>query len=312
MKVTDLNFYMDQYLLENIKTIAYNIKRDFDSVIIITGSGWTRVGKTVLGLQIAKYISWLTHTPFGNENVCFSGEELIDVANKLPPGSAIVLDEARAELATSKRYRDTSQVLLDFFAECGMLNHAIILIMPDYFELNKKLAVNRSICLINVTRGSEPVTLKDGSTVMRFTRGKYSFFTAKAKKQLYFIGRRNYDDYDAVKPTFTGDFSNTWVIDQKEYTERKVAFLHRERYTRPDAIKLRAVLHSLLDLIGPRKAAAMINERGWVITEEALNMFMLRTQPVLNQAKLPKGMSETEKKFIMPLALSRLSKVTSN
>ena len=73
-RVTDKEFWMDGYLKSNLNTLCYNLPNDWDSVILISGSGMVRMGKNVLAQQVGYYVSWKMGTPFSLENVCFSGD----------------------------------------------------------------------------------------------------------------------------------------------------------------------------------------------------------------------------------------------
>ena len=71
-------FFMDDRLKENIDILVKNVVKDWAFTIIISGSGRIRVGKSVLGQQIAcywAYAMWKIHgieIPFKlKENLVF-------------------------------------------------------------------------------------------------------------------------------------------------------------------------------------------------------------------------------------------------
>jgi len=229
IKVTDQEFWMDGYLKSNMDSIIHNLRGDWDFMLVISGSGMVRVGKSVLAQQIGYYAASKLGTPFSLSNIVFSGKQLMKVASELPRNSVILYDEARAELESKKAMQNVSKALLDFFAECGMYNHMLILVLPDFFELNKRLAVARSDALINVYRTTKPVTLKDGTEVVEFVRGHFNFYNQERKKYLYIAGKRAFDSYHVGKRNFYGEFRNHWVIDKEEYLQKKLEFLKRDR-----------------------------------------------------------------------------------
>jgi len=230
IKVTDKQIWIDPFLKSNIDSMIHDAENDFDFVIIITGDGKVRVGKSVLAQEVGYYIAWSLGRPFDTENcsnIVFSGEELIKSATTSKP-SVFIYDEARAELDAKKTMSKVSKILQDFFAECGMLNHFLILVLPDFFELNKRIAISRSECLINVFLRKEEIKYK-GETILTRKRGRYFYYGEKKKKLLYILGKKNNDDYDAVKSDFWGSFENQWIVNKEKYDEKKLSFLKRAR-----------------------------------------------------------------------------------
>lgn len=228
-RVTDKQYWMDNYLKTNLDTIDYNLTKDWDFVIPISGSGMVRVGKSVLAQQVGYYIAWKRQTPFTVDNIVFSGEELMKIASKLPKNSVIIYDEARGELDSKKTMESVTKSLLDFFAECGMYNHCIILVLPNFFELPKSIAIYRTDILLNVLKLTEEKTLPNGTVVIEYKRGFYEFFNRQSKKKLYIEGKKRYDDYTAAKRSFYGEFRNFDIIDRDAYEQKKLNFLKRDR-----------------------------------------------------------------------------------
>lgn len=205
--VTDKQYYMSNYLLQNLDILKRTIKRDMDHVILITGSGKVRIGKSILAQQVGYYLSH-GRVPFTNDNIVFRSDKLIDVANKLPKYSVIVYDEAREGLESTKTLMSKNRDLLDFFAECGQLNLFVIIVLPDFFDLKKSIAITRSTCLLNVYFGEE------------FNRGYFSFFNDKQKKELYLKGKQ-WLNYTCVKPSFRDKFFDVYTVDKEKYKQQK-------------------------------------------------------------------------------------------
>lgn len=230
----DDGFPMNDILEEQLRILAKNIKKDWDFTIIISGSGEVRVGKSVLAMQIARYWQWLMkdlhgiEVPFDEEkNIIFEGNKLIKQGNEIGtkhPYSPLVFDEAGADLDGKKVMKGTTQQVLDYFRECGQYNMLNILVIPEFFDLPKGIAVSRSIALINV----DYIIDEEGI----FQRGYLYFFSRRNKKWLYMNGKKE-ADYAAWKPDFSGRFPNFYPIDEKKYRERKVeALKKREGSTR--------------------------------------------------------------------------------
>lgn len=229
IKVTDKGFWMHDYLKRNLDTIAYNSNHDYDFIIIISGSGMTRIGKSVLAQQVAYYLSYVLKKPFTLDNIVFGGAALMDAAKKFPKQSVFIDDESRDDISSKKQLETFNKDLMTFFNECGMLNHIIILVATDFFDFTKGIAINRSEMLLNVKRISEKHVTADGTEVMKFRRGIFDIYGRESKKKLYKIGKKDFDNYEATKRDTYGEFRDFWVVDRKAYEERKLKFIERDK-----------------------------------------------------------------------------------
>jgi len=227
----------DNKLKDVLNSIVYNINNDWDFVIIITGNGMVRTGKSVLGLNVGAWLADQLGTDFDvKNNICFDSQIMIDNAQKAPKHSVFVYDEAREGLATSKRFSVLQQDLVDFFNECGQLNHIFILILPDFFELQRDLATHRSEFLLNVYRQEynteKYLTRRDAEfdikrPLTKFNRGYFEFYSRKRKQILYFEGKKNCRIYNPRLAVFRGKYGNNYPIDEAEYKKKKKDMLER-------------------------------------------------------------------------------------
>lgn len=234
-------FLMDENLKVNLDILIKNIVKDWDFTIIISGGGEVRVGKSVLAMQIACYIyymMWRIHkkkTLFNLENTfAFNGFDLIKKGNYLGkkyPYSPFVYDEAGADLQGRKIMHSTTQAVLDYFRECGQYNLFNILVIPEYFDLPKGIALSRSIFLIDVYYTGE------------FVRGYYHFFSRRQKKKLYLRGKKELN-YFAAAHDFRGKFSNFYTIDEKQYRKLKQKALSERMKVSFQEFKLKSLLRA--------------------------------------------------------------------
>jgi hypothetical protein len=220
--VTDRYFYMDGYLMSNLNSIIYNLNKDWDFILLVTGDGMTRVGKSLLSQQIGYFVSSRIKTKFDVNNIVFSGAELIEKGKSFPHNSVFIYDEARGELNAKMQIFYVCQNLLSFFAECGMYNHFIIVVLPDFFELPFTLALNRSEALINVYREKQKI-ISDGIEVQDFKRGYFDFYNREGKRKLWMEGKKNFNLYLKKFRSFYGTFPNQWIIEKEEYLSKKIA-----------------------------------------------------------------------------------------
>lgn len=241
-------FEMDDILAEQIKLAAKNVTNDWDFTIIVTGSGEVRVGKSVLALQIAAYWTWLIEklhgikVPFSvKENLVFQWDKLIEKGNDLGEKSkycALQYDEAGETMQGTKTMSRELQAVKDYLRECGQYNFLNILVMPEFFDLPKGIAVTRSIFLIDVyyTAGQDGI----------FQRGFFKFYSRKNKKQLYLKGKKELN-YNAYHFNFQGKFPNFYPINEKEYREQKqIALRSRDTNKKDKVLEMRDAAWAML------------------------------------------------------------------
>ena len=94
--------YLNETLMFQLDTLIYNVKKDWDYVIIITGDRMVRTGKSVLAMNIGAYLAHRLQTPFTLDNIFFESDRMVDFAQQAPPNSVIIYDEGREGLAASK------------------------------------------------------------------------------------------------------------------------------------------------------------------------------------------------------------------
>jgi len=227
-------FYMDKTLKQQIDYLLKNIVHDWDFTIIISGKGNVRVGKSVLGMQIGYYWTQQMKELYGidvpfnlKENFVFHGSKLISKGNEL--GSkykyfSLIFDEAGADLQGRRVMRTTTQAVLDYLRECGQYNALTILILPEFFDLPKSVAISRSIFLLNV----DYTASEEGD----FQRGLVNFYSKPKKKKLYIKGKKDLD-YAAASESFICNFKNFYPLSEQEYRELKLKALRTRDLTLP-------------------------------------------------------------------------------
>ena len=230
-RVTDRQYRLDKALIINLNTIINNMRDDWNFNILITGHGKTRIGKSMFAQQVGYYVSYNLGVPFTLNNEVFSGSELISTAKRLPKNSVIIYDEAKAELDAKRAMEGIQKDLMQFFAECGKYNHLIILVLPDYFDLNSTIALNASEFLIDITRQSTPMVDQNNplKSYMKFDRGFYDFYNDDRKRQLYIEGKMRFRRYLPRLRNFWGAFDKCWILDEVAYNAKKSEYLNKAR-----------------------------------------------------------------------------------
>ena len=234
------SWYIDEKLTLSLISLCYNLKKDWDFIILITGDRTVRTGKSVLAMTVCAFLSYTLQrlkfkTDFTLNNLFFSSKKMLDEALKFPNYSIVMYDEGRESLASSKKYSDLQGDILDYFAECGQLNHIFVIVLPDYFTLVEEIAVARSECLLNVYRKDVKIlsdVFHDGKKipVLRFDRGRFEFFNRYTKQRLYDRAKaKRMKSYGLVKPDFRGRFVRQYTVPEEEYKRKKKEWLKRFR-----------------------------------------------------------------------------------
>lgn len=232
-------FFMDPLLKMQLDILLKNIKNDWDFTIMITGGGEVRVGKSVLAMQIAAYwiyMIWKLYklkAPFNiKDNFIFDGKNLIRKGNYLGQNYSypvLVYDEAGADLEGKKIMLSSTQDVLDFYRECGQYNMLNILVLPEFFDLPKGIALSRSIFLIDVYYTADEEGI--------FERGYYNFYSRRNKKYLYLKGKKDLN-YRAQKYNFHGNFNNFYPVNEQEYRKLKQEALSRRETKRRNKFQM--------------------------------------------------------------------------
>jgi hypothetical protein len=205
-------YHLDDNLASNIEILAKKITDDMDFVLLLSGNGMVRVGKSALAQQLGTFYTSKVNelhnlnNTFDEKNIVFNSNELMDRALSLPKYSVLILDEG--DDLTDNFWSDVAKNIRRFFRKCGQLNLFLILLIPDFFELPMRYSITRSIALINVKFYGE------------FERGMFQFFDFEKKKKLYIKGKK-FIDYRAEEPSFYGSFINLYTIGDEKYRALK-------------------------------------------------------------------------------------------
>lgn len=285
-------FPMNRLLKMQLDYMLKNVIDDWDFTLLICGEGEVRIGKSTLAQQISTYWTWsilhlynlkLPHSV--KENMIFTGYDLIKQGNKLGrsnPYSSLIFDEAGADLEGVKAMKATTQAVRDFLRECGQYNMLNILVLPEYFDLPKGIAISRSIAMINVYWLPD----EDGT----FMRGFFKFYNKPDKKALYLKGKRDLD-YNAQSETFYGKFPRFYTYNQKDYLIlKRQALKNREQLSTKESRQIQ-VLYATLKILrdtygwGLRQMSEEINKNTLSIKVSYvfLQRFIQRTLSTFNQ-----------------------------
>ena len=150
------------------------------------------------------------------ENIVFSPEGLMKKAaelyKKYGNNQIIIYDEGRAGLDSASAMQAINRAMQDFFQECGMYGHVIIIVLPNFFKLHEDYAVNRSLFLI------------DAYADRALRRGFFNFYNEIQKEWLFYMGKKKIGSslkYSDSRPSFSGRFTPFLPLDKQKYEDAK-------------------------------------------------------------------------------------------
>jgi hypothetical protein len=287
-------YYMDEYLAINLMGIPKYLDKSYDCVGIVSGHGKVRIGKSTIALQVAYFLAWLVaggkmakneltnkwyvkkkaqkEINFNlEENVVFSPESLMKKAaelyRKYGRNQVIVYDEGRAGLDSASAMQQINRAMQDFFQECGMYGHVIIIVLPNFFKLHEDYSVNRSLFLI------------DAFADRQLHRGYFNFYNEVQKEWLYYMGKKKIGSslkYSDSRPSFSGRFTAFMPLDKDKYEDAKREALKQKelRNTERKWKKQRDAAIYLLKKIGELSSSETSKEMtaicGFAVTEEMI------------------------------------------
>lgn len=132
----------DQWIEQNRRAVANS---DQDRLYLLCGR--ERTGKS----NMAMWLGCELDPTFDETRMCFSAQELMQKAEKLPPGSAIVLDEAIKGGFGRDAMAGDNKDLAKFLVVCGTLNLHIIVCFPNIRFLDSYVREHRANWFILMT-----------------------------------------------------------------------------------------------------------------------------------------------------------------
>lgn len=229
--------YVNELQHENLKELASAIVRDNSFLLLVSSQALSvRTGKSTFTQILAEDWNFImreehkVNLDFDMRNIAFNAEEFEKKAFALHERGqkygVIILDES--DDLTGHSLSQEVKKIKRFLRKAGQLNLLMIMILPDFFEFPKAIAVNRSVALITVDYGEH------------FERGHFKFYDFKAKKKLYIKGKA-FNDYGVQEPTFKGNFNGQYLVNEQEYRTEKYKDLfedaQKEKGKRLDSIK---------------------------------------------------------------------------
>jgi len=257
-------YYIDGLLKQNLDVIKPYVLKDWDMCWIF--SGIEGGGKSTLALQIGRYLSGARFTI---DHVCFSPEEFMAKIRQndfLQPGDTLLLDESFM-INSRATMSELNRKFLAILSECRQKQLFLLLCCPNFFDLDKNLALWRSRGMFYIYHDA-------------MQRGFFKYYSYDKKKNLYILGKKFFN-YNSAKPDLLGRFTKYIPLDHDEYKKLKLkAFEYRpqERKKNIRHTKQRNLLFRFLKEMGIpyAKTAQYLRDNGENITDKGVSLAVNR------------------------------------
>ena len=244
------------------------MKKDFDYVICVDGGEGE--GKSVFSFQLAKVLD----PNFSLNNVAFTPDEFEDKILSAKKHACIIYDECHTGLSGRSSLSEANKKLVSLMMEMRALSLYCILILPTYYMLDR-------YCVLHRCKGLFHVYLKDGR------RGYWVYYNRDRMKRLYLQGKKIYD-YNAIRYLFFGRFLDQYMLNEKEYRERKrKAFREKRRFSNADSFKTQRdiilrMVHELYEG-NIKRIVDLCKERGYIVDRTTVSKIVHSKNPQINQ-----------------------------
>ena len=210
IKVNNHEFYMDDWLKQNLDIAKSVIKQDWDMTFLCDGK--EGAGKSTLILQAAYYCD----PSFNIDRIAFTPKEFKKNVLAADKYSSVVYDEAYSGLQARAAMSLINRTLVSMMAEIRQKNLFLFIVAPSFFDMDKYIAIFRSRALFSVYTGEN------------FERGFFKFYNEERKKELYILGKKFYvyPKSGMGSPNFQGKFTMFKPVSDTEYKKRKLNALN--------------------------------------------------------------------------------------
>lgn len=195
-------YYIDGKYKEQLDIIRKTVEgHDRDVVIIYCGD--VGDGKSTKCAQDLKYFD----PTFEHTRMCQTEGDFQERIPKLNKYQAIALDESFEGLSSTQVASRVHRILVNLLQIVRQQNLYIGLVLPNYFDLSKTVAIFRSKWLVQVYS-------------YKGQRGRFKVWGKDRKRELYVKGKKSIN-YHCVRPNMRGRFVKFMPIDEKKYKAMK-------------------------------------------------------------------------------------------
>lgn len=214
VKNNKISFYMEGTLQTNLDIIKKASVLDWDFIFVVDGI--EGAGKSVFAQQLAFYLD----PTLTIDRICFSPEEFKKACLNASKYQAVIFDEAITGGNIREAMADVNIALMNMLGQIRQKNLYIIIVLPSFFDLDRYIALWRSRALFHI--------------YAKAYNDRGYFYCYKDRKNYLWIRHRKYFYYDPKLKDFMGRFTNTYVVNEKEYRRKKADVLTRLNGTKKD------------------------------------------------------------------------------
>ncbi len=230
VNINGIEFKIHERLKQKLDNIKFILKKKWDAVILVTGL--ERSGKSTLAMTIGWYLS---EGNIGINNFCTGANDAMYKLKSLPDHSTLIIDEGSLVFSSKDSLKTEQKDLIKVLNVIGQKSMVLIIVLPSFFDLNKYIAVDRSLFMISTV------------TDKKFNRGNFNYFGRKTKSRLYKENRAN--STRIIRPDWNGsfiDFRPPWYQEYEELIKRK-SLMETFEGSKKKSIKVKKVIEKLLE-----------------------------------------------------------------
>lgn len=328
--------YIDETKALNFDVIAESMKKDIFPVGVYSGDNQSGTGKSTCMTQDACYLTikineiYHLKNTFTSRNVFFKVDDMIKAAPEMAkqqPFSVLCLDEP--DELNENQLKKESFKLRSAFRKLRQLNLIFLITSHSFFELPRFYALNRTQYLINVKFEG------------KFDRGFFHFFGPRAKKLLYFKGKKEWD-YEAYPDDFGGRFAPDYAFfpdckgETQKYRKRKYQDMLDELdgKNRPQELNERQIKIQIFKQVHEKLTEISIEKLGqafgitkstafrWLSEDNSAdtgaregispdepynNNYLIKEEEIFDEAKLEEEEAKKEKEYVQDEAIEDLN-----
>lgn len=163
---------------------------------------------------IAQLVAAVVDPTFNESRLYFEDNETKQGIINSEKKKSHILDETLSMLNIRRAMSNVNITITSLFSEIRQKNLFLILCLPSIFDLDRNIAIHRSLFLIHTYS-------RNGQ------RGYFRFYGRKAKAKLFASSYAKKTYQYLARPTFWGRFANGYVVNEEEYRQRKDDVLKR-------------------------------------------------------------------------------------
>ena len=288
--------FMDGYLYENLRILGKRIVDDMTFMgVIFSSTLEVGTGKSVLATQIGEAWSEIIKkehnidVPFTINNIVWRPKDLIKRSFELPKYSCILLDEWE----DASYWSELGMSLRQFFRKCRQLNLLMLVIIPNWFQLNINYAVSRSTFAIDVRFNNN------------FERGFFGFYNFRDKRMLYILGKKTHN-YKCCRNTFHGRFINGYGVDENKYREYKMRDMIEYDNENPKKKTVTDAQAEIMQKIMPKFDKIQIKEWAEILNISPKTLYRWKNRDIEGNSKKSDNFSISQDTYVKKLSKDRI------